>query len=189
MTVDVFRKADGEEVEIPRITVPLPTLTAEEVHTKMRQLRNARSRIAEEIATCDLDRAKLQEELRMIDEHQERVTKEDREFCAMLERELSAHLLNLRATDDHIKSVRTPWGDISSRVQQPEFERVEAELVEWAEGQGFTRLKTITSVDWDGIKKASHIRGDRLVLTQTGEIVAGVTVIERGPKVTVEVVE
>ena len=170
-------------------TLAPPVLTAEEVHTKMRQLRNARSRIAEEIATCDLDRAKLQEELRMIDEHQERVTKEDREFCGMLERELCAHLLNLRATDDHIKSVRTPWGDISSRVQQPEFRRDDAVLRQWASHDGrFWKVRITEDIDWDALKKACEVKHGQLVTPQ-GEIVPGIEVIDREPSVRVEVVE
>jgi hypothetical protein len=170
-------------------TIAPPTLTAEEVHAKMRQLRNARSRIAEEIATCDADRAKLQEELRMIDEHQERVTKEDREFCGMLERELSAHLLNLRATDDRVKSVRTPWGDVTSRVQQPEYKRDEHVLRTWMARTGWTTTREVVDFDWDLLKKESHVNANGQMVTNAGEVVPGVEVIERGPKVVVETFE
>jgi len=171
-------------------TLAPPVLTAEEVHAKMRHLRYARQRIAEEIATCDADRRKLQDELELIAEHQERVTKDDREFAAMLERELEAHLLNLRATDDRIKSVRTPWGDIASRVQQPEFKRDEDVLFAWADEYdraNFVKVTTHVSLNWEQLKKECHVNGDRLVLG-TGEVVPGVEVIKRGPKVSVELV-
>jgi hypothetical protein len=175
---------DAEAGGSPSLPV---VLAAEDVHMMMRQLRDCRSRIAEEIATCDADRAKLQHDLMLVDEHQERVTKEDRERAAFLEGQLTAHLLNLRAMDDRVKSIKTPWGDVTSRVQQPEIQRVEVVLIEWARGQGFTRTKTLTTLDWEGIKNACHVRGNSLVLTHTGEVVPGVEVVERLPKVTVEV--
>lgn len=168
----------------------LPTLTSEEVHAKMRQIRNAKSRIAEEIATCEIDRAKLRAELELVDEHQERVTKDDREYVARLERELQAHLLNLRAADDRVKSVKTPWGDILSRELQPEYIKDDAALLAWCQDSiaGFVRERVIYTPDWERLKKACHVNANGQMVTDYGEIVAGVEVIERGPKVTVEVV-
>ena len=167
-------------------TAPV-VLSAEDVHTMMRQLRDCRSRIAEEIATCDADRAKLQHDLMLVDEHQERVTKDDRERAAFLEGQLEAHLLNLRATDDRIKSVRTPWGDINSRQQPADFQRDDAVLKEWMLANGWTTTRTVTDINWEGLKKACEAKAGRLV-TPDGETVPGVDVVDRLPKVTIEVV-
>jgi hypothetical protein len=184
--IDTGKTLD-ELTGISNANAGVTTLSAEDVALMMRQIRTAHSRIAEEVATCDSLRAKLHEELAMVDEHEHKVTKGDIEHIAFLTAQLEAHLLNVRAAEPNVKSIATPWGVIHSKVQQPEYKRDESLLVEWAEGAGFTRLKTMSSVDWEGIKKASHVRGEHLVMNDDGQIVAGVEVIERGPKVTVEV--
>jgi hypothetical protein len=171
----------------PTAVESVATLSTEDVGWMMRSIRDAQSRIAEAHMTHEAYRGRLAIEMRLIDEGEQHDTKEDLDKIAYLTAQLEAHLLNKRAADPSAKSIATPWGVVSSRVQPPEYKRDEPLLVEWAEGAGFTRLKSISSVDWEGIKKASHVRGDRLVMNDDGQIVPGVEVIERGPKVTVEV--
>lgn len=175
---------------------PVPVvLSAEDVHMMVRQIRDAKSRIAEEIATCEADRNKLRRELNMVDEHQERVTKADRERVAYLEGQLTAHLLNLRATDDRIKSIKTPWGDVTSREQPPEFERDEPVLLEWCHAMdntgGYPRLVRYFEepdpvVDWKAVKALCHVDGELLISPEKLPV-PGVTVKPRPLRVEVEI--
>lgn len=163
-------------------------LSDEDVALMMRQLRNALSRVAEETATCDSLRDKLHQELAMIEDHERKVTKADRDHIAYLEQQLTAHLLNVRAADDRVKSIDTPWGRISSREQQPEFQRDEATVLAWAEGTPFARTRPLTTLDWKALKEHCHVR-DGWLVTPEGEVVPGVEVVERPLKVDVEVYE
>lgn len=154
----------------------------------MRSIRDARSRIAEEVETCDNLRSKLLGELDLVAEHEEQITRADRERVAYLEGQLTAHLLWRRQADPECKSISTPWGRIESRVQQPEYRRDDKALKEWMLANGWSRERRIVDIDWEGLKKACHVNADGRLVTDVGEVVPGVEVIERGPKVIVEVV-
>lgn len=165
------------------------TLSAEDVALMMRQIRDANSRMAEERATCERLRDKLDDELRMIDAHEERATKEDALRVSYLTAQLEAHLLNKRAAGPGVKSIATPWGRIESREQQPEFVKDDAALLEWAlVYDDFVRMKTTTTIDWERLKAECHVRAGQLI-TSEGEVVPGVTVTERPLKVVVKVIE
>lgn len=195
MTIDTLIPPSEPSAEVPAVVLDaeaggsLPTLSAEDVGWMMRSIRDAQSRIAETLATHAKYVAKLEAEIAMVYEAQHAAVKSDIDKCAYLEAQLTAHLLNQRAADDKVKSIETPWGRVTSRVQQPEYKRDDAALLEWAlVYDDFTRMKTTTSIDWERLKAACHVRDGKLV-TSDGEVVPGVEVIERGPKVSVEVID
>lgn len=168
-------------------------LSAEDVALMMRSIRDARSRIAEEVATAEALHRRLEREVEMISEHLIDVTKADNERIAYLEAQLTAHLLNKRAADPECKSISTPWGRIESREQEPEFIRDEAVLLAWADEQellgvdGYVRTTVKREADWKAIKAASRLGLEHIVID--GEIVPGVTVVERPLKVSVKVID
>ena len=163
--------------------------TPENVAWAFRKLRDAKSRIAEERATATALTVRLQQEIQQVEDHFENVTKPDRETAAYMENQLAQHLLARRAADDSVKSIATPWGDVTSRVQPPEFKRDDVILKEWASHDGrFWKVHITETPDWEALKKACHVQGQWLV-TPEGEVIPGVEVIERGPRVSVEVVE
>ena len=164
-------------------------LSAEDVGWMMRSIRDAQSRIQEETVTHNNYRSKLLLEMDLIDEAEHAATKPDIDRIAYLTQQLEAHLLNKRAADPEVKSIATPWGTVSSRVQQPEYKRDDAVLREWAFANGYWRQQTkvIEEIHWDALKKACHVNTLGQLVTDQGEIVPGVEVITRGPKVTVEV--
>lgn len=175
----------------------VPTLSAEEVGFMMRSIRDANSRMAEQVATHQNYRERLRTELRLVDEAEERAVKEDLDRVMYLEAQLTAHLLNKRAADPNCKSVKTPWGDILSEAQQPEFKRDDAVLVEWAKTVALLyKMPQLMRYPpappgapaWEAIKKYCHVDGERLV-TPEGEVVPGVTVVEKPLRVTVKVIE
>jgi hypothetical protein len=170
------------------------TLSAEDIGWMMRSIRDAQSRIAEEAETHAKYHYRLSAELALIAENFERATKEDKDKIAYLEAQLTAHLLNKRAADESVKSIRTPWGVVESREQQPEYIKDDAVLQAWADayvdesGGTFLRTKATRVPDWEAIKMSCKVRDGKLI-TFDGEIVPGVSVIDRGPKVTVKVAD
>jgi hypothetical protein len=160
-------------------------LSAEDVGWMMRAIRDAQERIAEEHATHAKYFDRLEAETQQVIEAEARATKEDHAKIAYLTSQLEAHLLNKRAADPSVKSIRTPWGEVSSREQQPDYQRDEGVLLGWASVNAAVRYHAETVVDWELLKKRCHVTGDHLV-TPEGEIVPGVTVVERPLKVTVK---
>ncbi|NUJ19321.1 hypothetical protein FKN04_22575 [Bacillus glycinifermentans] len=84
------------------------------------------------------------------------------------------------------KMLRLPYGTIKLIKQQPEYQRDEKELMKYAESKGFVKIEK--DVDWASIKKKCKVFGDKLI-DDEGEIIPGVTVVDRDDKFTVEVDE
>lgn len=80
------------------------------------------------------------------------------------------------------KTIKLPYGTIKLKKQQPEFQRNDSELLGYAKENGF--LKVAESVDWSLIKSQCTVFGDKLIDPQ-GQLVPGVTVVERDDKFTV----
>ncbi|WNS74276.1 host-nuclease inhibitor Gam family protein [Bacillus sp. DTU_2020_1000418_1_SI_GHA_SEK_038] len=76
-----------------------------------------------------------------------------------------------------------PYGKVSLKKQQPEFQKDEATLLEYAKLAGFVKVKE--STDWAELKK-SCVVADGKLYDMNGEQVPGVVVVERDEKFTVE---
>ena len=191
MTIETPSLPEGPSVDAPTAAeADGLTFSAEEVGFMMRSISHAQSRMAEEHATHEAFRDRLRRELNMVDEAEEQAVKPDRERVAYLTAQLEAHLLARRMADDSVKSIKTPWGRIESEAQQPEFERDEPTLLTWAHEsrRDALRVKTTETLDWAALKAHCQIRAGQMV-TPEGEVVPGVTVVERAPKVKVVVYE
>jgi hypothetical protein len=94
---------------------------------------------------------------------------------------------------DFIKETKTqkiyklPSGTLRLKQQQPEYIRNDELLLQWVKTNKprFVRIKE--SVDWAGLKELVVAAGDKVIDTQTGEVIDGVIVVEREPKFIVEV--
>lgn len=77
------------------------------------------------------------------------------------------------------KTLSLPYGKIALKKQQPEFQKDEATLLEYAKIAGFVKVKE--STDWAELKKNCVVAGGQLYDTN-GEAVPGVVVIDRDEK-------
>lgn len=77
------------------------------------------------------------------------------------------------------KSINLPYGKIALKKQQPEFEKDEDILFNYAKERELVRTKE--STDWATLKKECTVVNGRLV-DPNGEIVPGVIVMERDDK-------
>jgi len=81
-----------------------------------------------------------------------------------------------------------PSATLVRKQQQPEYSRDDDILLDYLEKEGFTSLiKIKREPDWASLKKELTKSGDQAVSTITGEIVPGVTVIERPDKFDVQI--
>ena len=85
------------------------------------------------------------------------------------------------------ESYPLPGGTLVFKKQTPEFKREDDKVIEWLKKSGGTQfVKVAESLDWAGLKKTVTVL-DENVVTEDGEVVPGITVIEREPKFAVEV--
>lgn len=79
------------------------------------------------------------------------------------------------------ESYTLPSGKLMIKDQQPEFDRDDEKLIEWCEHNCEKSIKIKKTVDWAGLKAGLIFKGDKAVFKKTGEVVPGITVIERDP--------
>ena len=86
------------------------------------------------------------------------------------------------------ESYTLPGGKLVVKEQCPEYTRDDATIIEWMAEHDTSMhfIKIKESVDWAEFKKVLTQNGEMMV-TADGEIVPGITVIERGPVFKVEV--
>lgn len=84
------------------------------------------------------------------------------------------------------KTIKLPHGELQLRAQQPEFHRDEAAVMAWAMKN---RPEFVIQppppdpkLDWAGLKKVLKIVDGQAVDPETGEVIPGITVVERPPK-------
>ena len=105
---------------------------------------------------------------------------------------LEGLLMNYFATVPH-KNTKTqasyslPGGKLILKKQAPEFKRNDAAVIEWLKANnGAEYVKVTESLDWAGLKAKTAVFDGQLV-TEDGEIIPGVDVVERPDKFIVEV--
>ena len=122
------------------------------------------------IATSKI--AELQSRIKELDERTERRTGN-----------LKALLMDYMQTVKPTKQTKTQTqyellsGKLVWKKQQALYERDEAALLAWAETTVPELVKVKKEVSWADLKKQADVSGDKLLLD--GEIIPGVTVIER----------
>lgn len=70
-------------------------------------------------------------------------------------------------------------GKLVMKHQQPEYRRDENALLDWAKANAPDMVQTKEIVTWGELKKLTTLDGEKVVLTETGEIVDGVVAVPR----------
>lgn len=82
---------------------------------------------------------------------------------------------------------KLPSGTLRRKYPGPQFKRDDEKLVKWLKDRQMNEyIKVKESPDWANLKKAIQVVGDKVV-DETGEVVEGITVVERPPVFEVEV--
>ncbi len=77
---------------------------------------------------------------------------------------------------------RLPNGELVKRYQNPQFKRNDSTLAEWLEKNNMTDYVQVKkSAKWGDLKKITKVIGSKVV-TEDGEIIEGIEVIQRPPK-------
>lgn len=90
--------------------------------------------------------------------------------------------LEINSTKAGNKIYKLPSGKIQLKKQQPEYIRDDEQLIKWLESNGKNEFIKIEKMpEWGELKKTVTV-SNGVVLTSDGEVVDGVSVIERGEK-------
>ena len=85
------------------------------------------------------------------------------------------------------ESYKLPGGKLVLKTQNPEYKRDDAAVIEWAKANGMERfIKVEEKLAWSDLKAETAVF-DGHIVTEEGEIIPGVEVIEREAKFSVEV--
>ncbi|WP_261381947.1 host-nuclease inhibitor Gam family protein [Bacillus licheniformis] len=177
-----------QEDEGPEIFEVHDLDTAAEAQRRIAYFKRKQAEI-DEVADKQIERLKMQ--IERLEHWQEEVKKEyvEREdfYKHRLERYMREEVRKMQENGKKPKkTIKLPYGTIKLVKQQPEYQRNENDLLEYAESKGFVRVKK--DVDWAAIKNKAKVFGDKLI-DADGELIPGVTVVDREDKFTVEVNE
>ncbi|MEA4884307.1 MAG: host-nuclease inhibitor Gam family protein [Clostridia bacterium] len=152
----------------------------------MRKLAQHRKRFNEFKIVADVEirraQAFVERQNMLIEAERAKLQREEDFFTG----KLAEFYLPLHEVEPRIKSFKTPAGTFAIRQQQPEFQRDDVALLGYLKVNDRTQYVEVTErPKWADLKKVVDVTGNRIVLRDTGEIVEGVTVIGRGPKLVV----
>ena len=127
-------------------------------------------------------------ETERIKEWLENETKQYKDSISYFEGLLTSYYVRQREVDPKFK-LSTPYGKVTSRKEQPKFNRNDDEFLEWLKGNELNDFINIKETpNWGEFKKHIEVK-DGLVVANTGEIVEGVTAEERADSITVKAVD
>lgn len=85
------------------------------------------------------------------------------------------------------ESYKLPGGKLVLKTQNPEYKRDDKTVIDWAKANGMAQfVKVKEELDWAGLKDATAVFEGHVV-TEDGEIVPGIEVVDREAKFSVEV--
>ena len=77
------------------------------------------------------------------------------------------------------ENYRLPSGKLVLKKQQPEYQRNDEEIIAWLKENGKTQyIRVKEEVDWNELKKSLNVVGE-VAADEDGQIIPGLTVIER----------
>ena len=100
---------------------------------------------------------------------------------------LTEYATEIKEQDPKLKTHKLPFGKLQFRKQRPKWVYDDYLLVKSVEGVGLDDLIKVTkSVSKSNLKKMVEVVGNRVVNKETGEIIEGVIIEERGEKFTID---
>ena len=138
-------------------------------------------------AMIDTEIAELQKDLQALEARRDEILSPlNTEMLILKNNLMEYHRRELEAGGD--KSIKLPWATLKSRMKPQDYNRDEAVLLNWVQDNAQEFVKeTAPSVDWGNLKKSIAVIGGKAVLKQTGEVVDGLTPLERETIFDVEV--
>lgn len=142
----------------------------------LRKIKALKTQIKEtnELAEIEIERIKIWQE----NENQSAESSMD-----YFENLLHDYMLEERALDPKLKTVKLPHGTVRFRKQQPEYKRDEDKLLVWAKESNLKEyIKIKENLNWSNLKKDITLVAGNAIHKKTGEVIKHVEIIERKDK-------
>lgn len=144
----------------------------------LRKIRRIREAVAAKQALAQAEIERIQA---WLESETKSLEREEKFFEGLL----AEYHAGLMAQDPGHKTHKLPGGRLHWRAQQPEFQRDDAKLLAWLKGRGLNEfMEIIEKPKWSELKKTVRVAGAHVV-TDDGELVEGVAVVDRPPKFSV----
>ena len=150
-------------------------------HLKKKQSKN------DELAKKEIE--KLKAEIEEVNEWLKSENESLQNSIDFFKNKLHGYALQLKEDDPDFKTLKLPFGKIQFRNQRKKWHYDNDKLLDFAEKNIKTAVKTKKKVDKRKLKKLIKVVGDKAIIEATGEVVEGIKVEERGEKFKVKVKE
>ena len=84
------------------------------------------------------------------------------------------------------ETYKLPSGILKLKYPAPEYKRNDDDILKWLKDNNPALINTVTSVKWADMKKQITVKG-KTAITEDGEIIPGIEIIERNPEFKIEI--
>lgn len=147
----------------------------------LRKIMESRRRIKEYQRQAEVEMERIDSWLREVQQDEEKSS-------SYFEGLLAVYLMERRRDNPKMRVLKLPLGRVKSRILEPDFQKDEAVLLEWAKNSVPDVVESVEKLKWAELKKCIAVGADgKAVYTETGEVVAGLSAVLRGERIYVEV--
>jgi len=146
---------------------------------KIRHLKNKKDE-NEEFAETEIEA--IQKEIDEVNSWLELENSSLSKDIEYLELKLKYYALDLKDDAPELKTHKLPFGQLQFRKQRKKWEYDNDKLLKFAEKNLKNAVKVKKRVDKRKLKQKIKVVGDKAVVSDTGEVIEGIKVIERGEK-------
>ena len=153
----------------------------EKAEWALNKIREERAEAQRIINVCETMIKRYQEKIQAVKEQLPRKT-------AYLENQLMEYFEKVpKKKTKTMEKYELPSGVLKMKYPKPEFKKDEDKLLQWLKDRQMSEyIKIKESPDWANLKKSINVVGNKAV-DENGEVVEGITVVEKPPVFEVEV--
>jgi len=148
-------------------------------HMKEKQKEN------EELAESQIE--KIQEEIDEIEHWLDKENGKIQNNIDFMKSKLKNYAMELKDENPDLKTHSLPFGALKFRKKRPKWNYDDDKLLEFTENNLEEAVKVKKKVDKRKLKKKAEVVGNKAVLKDTGEIIEGVSVVQRPEKFKIDV--
>jgi len=155
----------------------------------LRKIRHLKQKKKENQEFADEEIEAIQKEIDEVNQWLESENESLDNDIEYMEGMLRGYAEKLKADDPELKTHKLPFGQLQFRKQRDKWKYDNDKLLEFAEKNLVDTIKIKKQVDKRKLKKKIKVVGSKAVVADTGEVIEGIEVIQRGEKFKIKVKE
>jgi len=154
----------------------------QKAHWALRKIKHLKNKKKENDEFAETEIETIQKEIDEVNSWLESENSSLNNDIEYLEMKLKYYALDLKDDDPELKTHKLPFGQLQFRKQKKKWKYDDSKLLEFAEKNLKDAVKIKKRVDKRKLKQKIKVVGDKAVVADTGEVIEGIKVIERGEK-------